>query len=183
MKELLCGHGRFGSLWWSAPAYHWSCPVTPHPGRQNLRPTGWPAVICLTRFVKHVVSCVMLWFGLRGCCCNATDTNNQKRGSSCLSASLELWTLFWFQAHTRDRLTGQFRQLPPPCSRCGRTAGCPWVWMETCISLTSCSTTLSVITAATPDSRTKTPFNRRCPWLWKLWQVSAVVWQHVSISV
>lgn len=94
-----------------------------------------------------------------------------------------LHTVFWLQAHTRDRSTGRFRPPSPPCSRCGRTAGCPWVWTETCISPTSSSTTLSVITAATPDSRTKTPFNRRCPWLWKLWQVSDVVWQHDLISV
>lgn len=31
------------------------------------------------------------------------------------------------QVHMRDPLTGQSRRPSPPCRRCGRTAGCPWV--------------------------------------------------------
>ena len=44
VKEPLCGRGRFWSRWWSAPACLWSCPVTPRLARQDLKPTGWPAV-------------------------------------------------------------------------------------------------------------------------------------------
>lgn len=80
------------------------------------------------------------------------------------------------QVHTRGLLTGRSRRPSPPCRRCGRTAGCPWVWTETCTSPTSCSTTPPPITAATLAYPTGTSFSRRCPWLSRFSQVGAIMW-------
>lgn len=84
-------------------------------------------------------------------------------------------TCVLLQAHMPDLSTGLSRQLSPPCGRCGRTAGCPWVWMETYTSPTSTSTTLWPITAATLASPTGMSFSRRCPWLLRFSQVGVVV--------
>lgn len=79
------------------------------------------------------------------------------------------------QARTPDLSTGLSRRLSPPCSQCGRTAGCPWVSTETCTSPMSTSTTLRPITAATLACPTGTSFSRRCPWLLKFSPVGVVV--------
>lgn len=93
VKERRCGRGRSGNLWWSALAYHWSFPVTPHLGRQNLRPTGWPAVMSFTQitfFSSLDLSCAMVWFGRRGTNENQPETKNT---SSDLRAPLFIQTL------------------------------------------------------------------------------------------
>lgn len=75
----------------------------------------------------------------------------------------------------QDLSTGPFRQLSPPCSLYGRTAGFPWESMEIYISLMCWLMTLLLITAVMLTSPIGMSFSRRCLWLLKCLQVSNLI--------
>lgn len=111
VKDLLFGRGRFWSLWWSALACLWSCPVTRHEARRHLKPTGCPAV--------RVSKCLNQSGSTRSPCKDPPIERAFTNYRNILFVTPS-------QAHMRGLSTGPFRPLSPPCSRCGRTAGCLW---------------------------------------------------------
>lgn len=153
LQDLLCGQGRFLSLWWSVLVCLWSFPVTLRLAHLNLKRTGCPAVSVGCTVVSLSKCVVSFMFHVS------------------------------FQAHMRDLSTGPFRQLSQLCSLCGRTAGFPWESTGTCISLMCCLMTLCLITAAMPASPTRTSFSRSCQWLWRFSQVSMSVFGVPSIRL
>lgn len=82
----------------------------------------------------------------------------------------------------QDLSTGPFRQLSPPCSQYGRTAGFPWESVEICISLMCWLMTLLLITAVMLASPIRMSFSRRCLWLLRCLQVSNLMIKIIIIS-